>query len=410
MQKLAPTEDGLRMSKHQILIVVQLDPLGDRVGGIGSYVQGWIEHCPTGFELTICCLTKDPSQKLGSIYKVQDDSGRVLSLLPILRVKDDNKKSPIPLALSFGLALFRYSKVIKTFHHVFCQRDDYVLPLAFKGIRSHLIIHNDVTLLLDSNYSESIWSRIRLIYPYYMRFLMGFTDSIYSVSNKTIDYLKSISGRRTVDLTHVHTWADPDAFHPLAGATVEDMRSTQAQRFSLDSTKKWLLFIGRFQKQKNLSLILESLVGQELNYEMIFIGAGDLESSLKKLAQELDLGAVHFIGRHPRQEIAKFLQVSDLWISSSNFEGMSIALMEALLSGIPVLTTDTGEVSQLDLDLTLSTIVKVGDSKGFRTALSHYISGSKGLPPGSRSPGIDPIKYGAKSSIDKVIHGFIQYS
>jgi glycosyltransferase involved in cell wall biosynthesis len=66
-----------------------------------------------------------------------------------------------------------------------------------------------------------------------------------------------------------------------------------------------------------------------------------LELQLKALAQELNLAdRIRFLGEIPNHELPKYLNASDLYVSSSLSDGTSLSLLEALACGLPVVVTD----------------------------------------------------------------------
>ena len=105
-----------------------------------------------------------------------------------------------------------------------------------------------------------------------------------------------------------------------------------------------ILSVSRLSPEKNLSLALEtlSLVRQRFpDTGLIIVGSGQEEGYLKSLAKKLNLsGAVEFAGW--QEELASFYKTSNAFIQTSFFEGYGLSLVEAGLSGLPILTTSVG--------------------------------------------------------------------
>ncbi|HAP41134.1 MAG TPA: glycosyltransferase family 4 protein [Nitrospira sp.] len=81
---------------------------------------------------------------------------------------------------------------------------------------------------------------------------------------------------------------------------------------------------------------------------LLFVGTGDAEPQLRELAERLKVtDAVTFKGFVPREEMPKMYHGADLFVLPSQHEGMSIALLEAMASGLPVVVTDTGGTAEL---------------------------------------------------------------
>jgi len=74
---------------------------------------------------------------------------------------------------------------------------------------------------------------------------------------------------------------------------------------------------------------------------LLVIGRGELEFALKERAEQLAIGAhIHFLGM--RQDVPRLLSVLDAFVLPSLSEGLSLALLEAMASGKPVVATRVG--------------------------------------------------------------------
>ena len=77
----------------------------------------------------------------------------------------------------------------------------------------------------------------------------------------------------------------------------------------------------------------------------IFIaGFGSQESDLKKLAGELKLENVEFVGRIPNDEMPQLLEKADVYLNTSIVDNMPLSLIEAFAAGTPVVSYATGGI------------------------------------------------------------------
>jgi len=82
---------------------------------------------------------------------------------------------------------------------------------------------------------------------------------------------------------------------------------------------------------------------------LLIAGRGDCEAALRDQAGKLGIGErVRFLGL--RTDIANLLAISDVFILPSLSEGLSIAILEAMAAGRPVVTTKVGGTPELVLD------------------------------------------------------------
>jgi glycosyltransferase involved in cell wall biosynthesis len=97
--------------------------------------------------------------------------------------------------------------------------------------------------------------------------------------------------------------------------------------------------VGRLTWQKGFDVLLHafSLVAHE-DLNLLIFGIGEEEARLRALAAKLNLQArVHFAGY--RRDVPHLLGALDLYVHSSRFEGMPIALLEAMAAACPIVAS-----------------------------------------------------------------------
>jgi glycosyltransferase involved in cell wall biosynthesis len=72
-------------------------------------------------------------------------------------------------------------------------------------------------------------------------------------------------------------------------------------------------------------------------------------------------------------EVAELLQAADLFVLSSAYEGMPIAVLEALTTGTPVVTTRVGEVERVVFNRINGAVVKESTPQSFAAALCEIL-------------------------------------
>ncbi len=125
----------------------------------------------------------------------------------------------------------------------------------------------------------------------------------------------------------------------------------------------------------SFSFFLKSVNG---NAHLVFVGEGPERARLESYVENLGLGAwVHFVGL--QRDLLQWYAMFDALGISSRGEGLSMALLEALSSGIPIVTTKTGDGHEVIEDRKNGLLTEVGDTAEFSEALGRLYRGGKSL-------------------------------
>ncbi|MFA5125789.1 MAG: glycosyltransferase family 4 protein [archaeon] len=106
-----------------------------------------------------------------------------------------------------------------------------------------------------------------------------------------------------------------------------------------------LISTGRLIKRKGYGYLIKALSGLE-GFSLSLIGDGDEKENLKELAKEMKV-KVNFKGTLIHKKIVKELQQADIFVLPSLNEGMSNSILEAMATGLPIITTDVGGSKEL---------------------------------------------------------------
>ena len=142
------------------------------------------------------------------------------------------------------------------------------------------------------------------------------------------------------------------------------------ERFFEDQSTEqgeYIVACGRLTKQKNYPMMIKAFSDAHKNHEteeLRIYGEGDLQEELIKMVRESDLEkSVHFMGFS--SDMVDVYRHAKLLIMTSDYEGMPNAILEALASGVPVISTDCpcGGPKMVIEPGVNGYLVPVGDSK-----------------------------------------------
>jgi glycosyltransferase involved in cell wall biosynthesis len=136
--------------------------------------------------------------------------------------------------------------------------------------------------------------------------------------------------------------------------------------------------VARFAPQKNHELLLKAFAqgpAADERAKLVLVGDGMLGEKLQQQARELCIAhRVHFIGL--RTDIPDVLGATDVFVLSSDWEGNPLSVMEAMASGLPIVSTAVGGVPDMFEDGRHGFLVRVGDVGALSRSMSALLGDS----------------------------------
>ncbi len=140
---------------------------------------------------------------------------------------------------------------------------------------------------------------------------------------------------------------------------------------------KKLLFAGGLVPVKGLPILLQALAGmkeQPGNWQLDILGDGPELAAYQRQAEQFGLASkVFFHGARPKAEVASFMRSADLFVLPSLWENMPCVLLEAMASGLPVLSTLAGGIPEIVCPET-GILVPPGDAEALRLGLAQMLA------------------------------------
>ncbi len=160
-------------------------------------------------------------------------------------------------------------------------------------------------------------------------------------------------------------------------------REAGCSELGVDSGTRRILFVGNLVPIKGLSDLLAAfgivVARCRTPLELVLVGDGPLEASLKSQARRLGIeSAVRFAGRETRPRVALWMSASDVLALPSLEEGVPNVVLEALASGRPVVATGVGGVPEVHPGDAAGALVPVADPPALAAALTAVLNGNWG--------------------------------
>ncbi len=331
------------------------DPLGTRSGGIETFIRGIARWAPEDIDISVVGVTSDVEQRPVGRWTVCDVGRRTFRFFAVLA--EDGARRPgslppsLPLCLRYCLAALPRLRALRRDCDILeVHRIEPALLFLRDRRPAHAVVHQDLADVHDPH-TENRWRHLAGIYVRLEDRLLPRFDSIHCVREATAADYRTRHPAQAERFRFMPTWMDPEIFHPPDAGPRQALRARLDERYGWRPDQRVIIFVGRLDAQKNIELLIRSfaaVAAQQADLRLLVVGDGALAASLRQLARVLGVDdKVIFTGAQPVAHVADLLRSADVFAMSSAFEGMSMSLLEAMGCGLPVVSTDVGEVRRL---------------------------------------------------------------
>lgn len=147
------------------------------------------------------------------------------------------------------------------------------------------------------------------------------------------------------------------------------------EKNAIECNSKKIVTVGRLTSQKNQKILIQAFAEVSklyTEYTLHLFGQGELKEELVNQSQELKIDdKVFFEGNilNIHEQIAD----AELFILSSDYEGLSNALLEALMMGLPCIATNCAGTEEYITNMENGLIIPVGDAEELKGAMIKLI-------------------------------------
>jgi glycosyltransferase involved in cell wall biosynthesis len=152
-------------------------------------------------------------------------------------------------------------------------------------------------------------------------------------------------------------------------------REEARNRLGLTVDEPVAVTVARLSPEKNHCMLLRAFarVQDKLNSRLLLVGDGPERSAIETEIARLSLQkSVTLLG--VRSDIPEILAASDVFLLSSNREGLPLAVLEAMAAGVPVVATNVGDLPMIVKDGVTGLLVNPDDECEFANALFELLS------------------------------------
>jgi glycosyltransferase involved in cell wall biosynthesis len=210
-------------------------------------------------------------------------------------------------------------------------------------------------------------TRTRMVYPltslWLSRMTLRHADHIICLNSQDREFLEQrfrIDGGR---ITRVIPGADPLFGAPAAGRTYANARR--------------LLFAGTWLPRKGvheLAAAFDALVDGGMDIELTVVGGGVPVADITRMFSPAAARRVTVVGSGDESFMAQMMAASDLFVLPSLFEGTPLTLIEAMWSGLPIVTTRTAGMQDVVTHERTGLLVHPADPRALADAIARLVS------------------------------------
>lgn len=366
-----------------IRIFYPADPVGVVPGGVDTFLRGILKWAPPDLQFSLVGMSTEPALRPLGRWTRCELGARGFDFFPVVRVVDAGQRSRIPLSVRYCAGLLRHGRPLREgfdvmeFHRV-------EPALLFLGDQrpKNAFFHQDMAVI-RSDKADILWRHLPGLYFGIEKRVVGGLASAWCVRQEGVEALQARFPEQAGVIRFVPTWVDTEVFSAPDAAQRAALRAEFAQAQGLDPAASWVISVGRLDSQKNPQLLLDAMArlkSEGVNAQWLVVGDGVLRAELERRSQSAGLSAsTKFLGLLPPAQIARWLQAADVFAMSSAYEGMPMALLEALGSGLPVVCTDVGEVRRVVRPGINGEIAAGHDAPSFGASLAQALRHSEQL-------------------------------
>lgn len=306
-------------------------------GGAEKVLSVLLKHLdPSRFEVTLCCVVdtgkyNEEIQRYVSYTSILPNPGRLTSVWKKLcyRLKYKLVYSWLPLKAVYRLFVPHGHDVEVAFVEGFATR---LLSESGSPARKIAWIHTD---LVNNHWIAGVYPTRAMEQTSYAQY-----QAIVGVSQTATNAFRQLYGSELPSLTLYN----PIDSHDILTRSEAPISVPAKQAGTLR-----LVSVGRFVSQKGFDRLLKivhRLVQEKRNIELWLLGDGEEKSKLENYIHAHHLESVVTLWGFQSNPFA-YLSRCDLFVCSSYSEGYSTAVTEALILGLPVVTTDCSGMHEL---------------------------------------------------------------
>jgi len=227
------------------------------------------------------------------------------------------------------------------------------------------------------NSNEKFMVSFNWLLRFFEERMLGRSNRIIAVSDFTRRELLQYYKVKEAKIRVIHNGVNVDKFKPAA----DKLKAKTELDFNPED--KAILSVGRLYARKGLFTLIESMAMVKRkfkNAKFIIAGKGLSKEMNKLVSYATKLGVkdnIVFTGYFPDKKLPKLYQAADIFAFSTFYENLPFAVLEAMSTGLPVVTTTVGGIPEMIDSGKNGFLVEPADSRALADRILYYLEHSE---------------------------------
>lgn len=274
-------------------------------------------------------------------------------------VKDINKNVKVKYIFDFDnksrISIFLQKAIRKILFFLICKLNlKFVCKLIIKNSdRVYIAFMEGISTKIISGLEvkkKIAWIHTNMNeYNWYKKYFLGYKDELNAYRN----YNKIICVSNTCKNSFLHLYGDEfkervvTIYNPINYNDILIKSKEEISDIDIDEKQKYLCFIGRLEPEKGIDRLINCIKElKNFNFTLLIIGDGSLKEVIVNKIRENKLeNKIKLLGF--KENPYKYMNISNIIVSPSFFEGFSLITAEALILNKVILATDSGGPTEL---------------------------------------------------------------
>ncbi|MEH1829641.1 MAG: glycosyltransferase family 1 protein [Nostoc sp.] len=325
-------------------VLVDATPVDSKPSGVGFYVANLI--------CALDVLQKEENFQLGVVYQpgLKNWLRRDFSFPESLKHSSQEHLLPLPVRISDLLLALDFKPSLFYFEKYFGSPDIlHGTNYSVYPCQNSLKVMNiyDLTFIKYPNYIDSVVKT----YTEKVKRCLQWTDLILTISESSkkdiIEYLE-------VDPNKVYVTPLASRYYP--NYLSEEVAQILEKKANYDFSKPYLLFVSTIEPRKNINNIITAFnylkEKYKIEHQLILIGrkGWHYEPIFAAIENSPWANQIHHLNYLSNELVALFYSKADVFVYPSHYEGFGLPVLEAMMLGVPVISSNTSSIPEVTGD------------------------------------------------------------